>query len=95
MPRLAGMFLRDLLPAKGIPGPSELGRRLGIARQHAFLLWHGYVLPSAEMLQKLRDRLQLPPEILMQLERAEPSERRGRKPPRRRRKPKKEGPGDE
>ena len=82
MPRLARMFLRDFLPQKGIPGPSELGRRLGISRQHAFLLWHGHVLPSAEMLQKLQS-LGIPAEKLMALERAEPAERRGPKPKRR------------
>jgi transcriptional regulator with XRE-family HTH domain len=78
VPRLAHMFLRDFLPQKGIAGPSELGRRLGISRQHAFLLWHGHVLPSAEMLQKLLG-LGIPAEKLMALERAEPAERRGPK----------------
>jgi transcriptional regulator with XRE-family HTH domain len=82
VPRLVSMFLRDFLPKKGIRGPSELGRRLGISRQHAFLLWHGHVMPSAEMLQKLRD-LGIPADKLMALERAEPAKRRGPKPKRR------------
>jgi transcriptional regulator with XRE-family HTH domain len=93
MARLAVMRLRDLLPKQDIPGPSELGRRLEISRQHAWLLWHGYVLPSAEMLQKLRS-LGIPAEKLMELERAEPAARRGpklKRPPQRKGKGRKPG----
>ena len=74
------MILREILTQKGIPGPSELGRRLGISKQHAWLLWHGTVLPGPELLRKLRDRLEIPVEQLLELERAEPVKPRGPRP---------------
>ena len=86
MPRLGAMFLRDLLQAKGVSVSAELGKRLGISRQHAWLLWNGKTLPSLEMLRRLRDTFQLNPEDLAELERETPEKRRGRKkvPPTRR-----------
>jgi len=91
MPRLGAMFLRDLLQAKGVSASAELGKRLGISRQHAWLLWHGKTLPSLEMLRRLRDTFQLDPEDLAELERETPEKRRGRKkvPPPRRGRPRK------
>ena len=77
MPRLGPMFLRDLLQEKGIRTPSELGRRLGISKQHAWLLWHGKVLPSADMLRRFRESLRIPLDELADLEREEPPKRRG------------------
>jgi transcriptional regulator with XRE-family HTH domain len=74
------MFLRDLLRDKGIRTPSELGRRLGISKQHAWLLWHGKVLPSTEMLGRFRERLQIPLDELADLEREAPPKRRGPRP---------------
>ncbi len=77
---LGGMLLRELLAQKGVAGPSELGRRLEISRQHASLLWHGKVLPSPEMLRKMRDRLGMSLDELAELERAIPVKRRGPRP---------------
>jgi transcriptional regulator with XRE-family HTH domain len=77
---LGGMLLRELLAQKGVAGPSDLGRRLEISRQHASLLWHGKVLPSPEMLRKLRDRLGVSLDELAELERAIPLKRRGPRP---------------
>jgi transcriptional regulator with XRE-family HTH domain len=82
MPIVARMILHEILTEKGISGPTELGQRLGISKQHAWLLWHGTVLPGPELLRKLRDRLEIPIEQLMELERAEPLKRRGRRPSR-------------
>jgi transcriptional regulator with XRE-family HTH domain len=83
MPIVQPMILREILTEKGIPGPSELGRQLGISKQHAWLLWHGKVLPGPELLRKLRDQLKIPVEQLLELERAEPVKRRGPRPKRR------------
>jgi transcriptional regulator with XRE-family HTH domain len=80
MPILQRMILHEILTQKGIPGPSELGRQLGISKQHAWLLWHGKVLPGPELLRELRDRLEIPLEQLVELERAEPLKPRGPRP---------------
>jgi transcriptional regulator with XRE-family HTH domain len=80
MPIVQPMILHEILTQKGIPGPSELGRRLEISKQHAWLLWHGTVLPGPELLRKLRDRLDIPVEQLLELERAEPLKPRGPRP---------------
>jgi transcriptional regulator with XRE-family HTH domain len=82
VPILGGMLLHEILTQKGIPGPSELGRRLGISKQHAWLLWHGKVLPGPELLRALRDRLDIPIDQLVELERAEPLKPRGPRPQR-------------
>jgi transcriptional regulator with XRE-family HTH domain len=73
-------LLKDILLAKGVVGPSDLGRRLGISKQHAWLLWNGESLPSMEMAQRIRDRLGISLDELAELERKEPLKRRGPKP---------------
>ena len=73
-------LLKDILLAKGVAGPSDLGRRLGISKQHASLLWNGKNLPSLEMAQRIRDRLGISLDALAELEREEPLKRRGPKP---------------
>jgi transcriptional regulator with XRE-family HTH domain len=75
-----GMFLRDLLPQHGIPSIAELRRRLGLRKQYAWLLWHGTIGLSSDMMRRLHDELGIPFEELMQVERATPAKRRGRKP---------------
>jgi transcriptional regulator with XRE-family HTH domain len=80
MPIVQPMILHEILTQKGISGPSELGRRLEISKQHAWLLWHGTVLPGPELLRKLRDRLEIPVEQLLELERATPVKPRGPRP---------------
>ena len=81
------MILGELLRQKGVASAAELGRKLGIARQHAWLLWTGRHLPSYELLQRLATELQLDPDDLAHLERATPP-----KDGRRRKKPKGKGP---
>jgi transcriptional regulator with XRE-family HTH domain len=80
VPILRPMILRDILIAKGVVGPSDLGRRLDISKQHAWLLWHGKNLPSLEMAQRIRERLGIPLDKLAELEREEPLKRRGPRP---------------
>jgi transcriptional regulator with XRE-family HTH domain len=77
------MFLRDLLPQYGIPSIAELCQRLGLRKQYAWLLWHGKIALSSDMMRRLHAELGIPLEALMQVERAEPAKRRGRKPLRR------------
>jgi transcriptional regulator with XRE-family HTH domain len=74
------MLLSDILLARGVTGPSDLGRRLGISKQHAWLLWTGKSLPSLEMAQRIRDRLGISLDVLAELERKEPLKRRGPRP---------------
>ena len=75
-----GMFLRDLLPQYGIPSIVALRQRLGLTKQYAWLLWHGKIALSSDMLRRLHGELGIPLEALMQVERAKPAQRRGRKP---------------
>ena len=74
------MFLRDLLPQYGITSIAALCQRLGLRKQYAWLLWHGTIALSADMMRRLHDELGVPLEALMQVERAQPAKRRGRKP---------------
>jgi hypothetical protein len=74
------MFLRDLLPQYGVPSIAEFRRCLELTKQYAWLLWHGKIALSADMMRRLHDELGVPLEALMQVERAEPAKRRGRKP---------------
>jgi transcriptional regulator with XRE-family HTH domain len=77
-----GMFLRDLLPQYGIPSIAELCQRLGLRKQYAWLLWHGKIAVSSDMLRRLHGELGVPLEALLQVERATPAQRRGRRPKR-------------
>jgi transcriptional regulator with XRE-family HTH domain len=70
-------LLRDVLP--GVAGPSDLGRRLGISRQHASLLWNGRIVPSLQMIQLIHARLGVPLEVLATVQRATPPRKRGPK----------------
>ena len=74
MPTMAGIILGDLLQQKGVKGPSALGRDLKISKQHAWLLWHGHVLPSLPMAKRLQERYKLAPKDLLALERRPPSD---------------------
>lgn len=85
MMTVQGMFLRDLLPQHGVSSIAELRRRLQLTKQYAWLLWHGKIALSADMMRRLHGELGIPLELLMQVERAEPAKRRGRPPQRQRR----------
>jgi transcriptional regulator with XRE-family HTH domain len=74
------MFLRDLLPQYGIPSIAALRQRLGLTKQYAWLLWHGKIALSSDMMRRLHGELGVPLEALMRVERAKPAKRRGRKP---------------
>jgi transcriptional regulator with XRE-family HTH domain len=87
MVTVRGMMLGELLQQHGIVSAAELGRRLNIARQHAWLLWTGRHLPSYELLQRLAGELNIEPQALAQLERAKLPKngrrRKGGRPPKR------------
>jgi transcriptional regulator with XRE-family HTH domain len=72
MVAVRGMILGELLQQHGIVSAAELGRRLNIARQHAWLLWTGKHLPSYELLQRFATELDIGPQALAQLEREKP-----------------------
>jgi transcriptional regulator with XRE-family HTH domain len=73
------MFLRDLLPQHGIPSIVALRQRLGLTKQYAWLLWHGKIALSSDMLRRFHAELGIALDELLQVERAEPAKRRGRK----------------
>jgi transcriptional regulator with XRE-family HTH domain len=75
-----GMLLRDLLPQYEVPSLSEFRQRLGLTKQYAWMLWHGKIALSADMMRRLHGELGLPLEELMRVERATPAKRRGRPP---------------
>lgn len=87
MVTLPGMFLRDLLPDYGVSSLTELCQRLGLTKQYAWLLWHGKIALSADMIRRLHAELHIPLEALLQIERATPAKRRGRPPKQPRRRP--------
>jgi len=80
MPILRHMLLHEILTQKWIPGPSELGRRLGIWKQHDWRFRHGKVLPGPEWFRRLRDQLNIPLDKLVELEPAEPIKPRALRP---------------
>lgn len=85
------MLLRELLPQYGLTSIAELRQRLGLTKQYAWMLWHGKIALSADMMRRLHLELRIPLEALIQVERAEPAKRRGRPPKRQSRM--KKGPG--
>src|SRR5919109_4408556 len=76
-----GMFLRDLSPQHGIPSIAQLRRRLELTKtkQYAWMLWHGKISLSSDMLRRLHGELGIPLDALLQMEQAEPAKWRGRK----------------
>jgi transcriptional regulator with XRE-family HTH domain len=74
------MVLKEVLPDYGVATLTDLGRGLGLRKQYAWLLWHGKIALSLELLRRIHEIFGVPVEVLMQVERAEPAKRRGRKP---------------
>jgi plasmid maintenance system antidote protein VapI len=74
------MLLRELLQTYGITSIAALRERLGLTKQYAWLLWHGKIGLSAEMIERLHQELGLAYETLHQVKRERPPQRRGRKP---------------
>jgi transcriptional regulator with XRE-family HTH domain len=68
--------LKDLLAEKGITGPTEMARRLGMTtRQQAFQLYEGHRLPSMEMIARIHEAFDIPLEDLIHLKRSTPTRR--------------------
>jgi transcriptional regulator with XRE-family HTH domain len=80
MPSIASMVLKEVLPDYGCHTLTALARGLGLPKQYAWLLWHGKIALSLELLRRIHATFSVPVEVLMQVERAEPAKRRGRKP---------------
>jgi transcriptional regulator with XRE-family HTH domain len=78
--RLKRMTLPELLERYRVYTIRDLARRTGISRQQAWNLWHGVANLGRRNLERLHEALGIPFEELMQVERAEPAKRRGRKP---------------
>ena len=80
MVTLQGMLLRDLLPQHGVPSLGEFRQRLGLTKQYGWMLWHGKIALSADMMRRLHGELAIPLEALIEVGRATPAKRRGRPP---------------
>jgi transcriptional regulator with XRE-family HTH domain len=80
MRSIATMVLREVLPDYGCHTLTELSRGLGLPKQYAWLLWHGKIALSLELLRRIHDTFRVPVEVLTQVTRATPEKRRGRKP---------------
>jgi antitoxin component HigA of HigAB toxin-antitoxin module len=80
MPRVASMVLREILPDYGVATLTDLARGLGLRKQYAWLLWHGKIALSLELLRRIHETFGVPVEVLMQVTRATPAKRRGRQP---------------
>jgi len=80
MPSIASMVLREVLPDYGCRTLTELARGLGLPKQYAWLLWHGKIALSLELLRQIHETFGVPVEVLAQITRATPAKRRGRKP---------------
>lgn len=72
------MLLRDLLPAYGIASILDLRQRLGLTKQYGWMLWHGKIGLSAEMIERLHRELGIEYEVLHQVTREIPPKPRGR-----------------
>jgi len=86
------MVLKEVLPDYGCPSLTALARGLGLRKQYAWLMWHGKIALSLDMARRIHETFGVPVEVLLQITRATPEKRRGRKPltqpsPRREREP--------
>jgi transcriptional regulator with XRE-family HTH domain len=80
MPSIASMVLREVLPEYGCHTMMELARGLGLRKQYAWLLWHGKIALSLDLLRRIHEAFGVPVEVLAQITRQTPEKRRGRKP---------------
>jgi antitoxin component HigA of HigAB toxin-antitoxin module len=80
MPSIASMVLREVLPDYGCRTLMDLARGLGLRKQYAWLLWHGKIALSLELLRRIHETFGVPVEVLAQITRATPEKRRGRRP---------------
>jgi plasmid maintenance system antidote protein VapI len=80
MPSIATMVLREVLPDYGCRTLTDLARGVSVRKQYAWLLWHGKIDLSVDMVRRIRDAFGVPVEVLLQVTRATPPKRRGRHP---------------
>jgi antitoxin component HigA of HigAB toxin-antitoxin module len=80
MSSIVTMVLKEVLPDYGCPTMMDLTRGLGLRKQYAWLLWHGKIALSLEMLRRIHEAFGVPVEVLAQVTRATPAKRRGRLP---------------
>jgi transcriptional regulator with XRE-family HTH domain len=80
MPTVASMVLKEVLPEYGCPSLTDLARGIGLRKQYAWLLWHGKIALSLDMLRRIHERFHVPVEVLAQVTRETPEKRRGRHP---------------
>jgi antitoxin component HigA of HigAB toxin-antitoxin module len=80
MPSLATMVLKEVLPDYGCPTLTDLARGLGLPKQYAWVMWHGKIALSLDMLRRIHDAFGVPVEVLAQITRETPAKRRGRRP---------------
>jgi transcriptional regulator with XRE-family HTH domain len=78
--RISRMTLPELLERYRVYTIREFARRTGLSSQQAWNLWHGVVGLGRLNLQRLHEALGIPFEELMQVQRATPAKRPGRKP---------------
>src|SRR5262245_15734881 len=80
MPTVVSMVLKNVLPDYGCPTLMDLARGLGVRKQYAWLLWHGKIALSLDLLRRIHERFHVPVEVLAQITRETPEKRRGRYP---------------
>jgi antitoxin component HigA of HigAB toxin-antitoxin module len=80
MPSIASMVLKEVLPEYGCPTMMDLARGLGVRKQYAWLMWHGKIALSLDMLRRIHEAFEVPVEVLAQVTRKTPEKRRGRRP---------------
>jgi plasmid maintenance system antidote protein VapI len=80
MPSIATMVLKDVLPDYGCPTLTDLARGLGLPKQYAWVLWHGKIGLSVDMARRIQETFGVPGDVLLQITRATPEKRRGRRP---------------
>ena len=80
MPSIATMVLKEVLPDYGCRTLMDLARGIGVRKQYAWLLWHGKIALSVDMVRRIREAFGVPVDVLLQITRATPPKRRGRLP---------------
>jgi transcriptional regulator with XRE-family HTH domain len=83
---VGGMTLQQLLKRYHVHTIRELSEKTGLSRQHAWQLWHGYTGVGKATITRLHRGLQIPVELLLQVDPVanhrtpDPPRKRGRKP---------------
>jgi transcriptional regulator with XRE-family HTH domain len=90
---LRRMTLPELLQRYGVYTIRDLSRRTGLSSQQAWNLWHGAVGLGRRNMQRLHEKLGIPAEELLQVERVPARKRQApvTPPPRQRGRPRPSG----